>query len=154
MLSTANYRCNAKELILRSVLHSSIHKHSRLFRKGKEGWAARLLRVPEAPRTHTDTHLFFVHANTHLIAQICSTNKHLVFCYIKIIITRCGWFLLLSKAKCFKALLPQHINKFGWQHKELEIKLSRWIKWGNSHKSHYCFHWKKMYIFWSMVQSM
>lgn len=145
MLSTANYRCNAKELILRSVLHSSIHKHSRLFRKGKEGWAARLLRVPEAPpHRHAP---FFVHANTHLIVQICSTNKHLVFCYIKIITTRCGWFLLLSKAKCFKALLPPHINKFGWQHKKFEIKLSRWIKWGNSYKSYYCFHWRKIYIF-------
>lgn len=37
MLSTANYGCNAKELILRSALHSSIHNHSRLFRTGKRG---------------------------------------------------------------------------------------------------------------------
>lgn len=39
--------------------------------------------------------------------------------------------------QCFKALLPQHINKFGCERKQLQIKISSWIKGGKNHISYY-----------------
>lgn len=94
MLSTANYGCNAKELILRSALHGSIHNHSWLFRTGKRGGL--LLKSPWGTPRAPCSPLFCMSRCRLLAAQICRANKHLVFCHNKITIRK-HWLLLKEK---------------------------------------------------------
>lgn len=130
MLSTANYWCNAKELILRSTLHSSIHNHSRLFRTGSGGgggggwcwwWGVgggglEAFKSPRGP-------LFCTCKYRLLAGQICRANKHLVYCHIKSAITRCGsscWMRQNGGALAFQELSTfQHL----WSPESRKLKL-------------------------------